>query len=116
MTALANSINTKAGSSGAKDLDGLKNAVDSIDTGGGAQVESLSVTENGTYTAQTGKAYSPVVVSVANSYAASDEGKVVSNGALAAQTSVTLDDNGTYDTTLNNEVIIAILTPEGVWF
>lgn len=37
-----------------------------IITGGGESitVESLSVTENGTYTAQTGKAYSPVSVNV----------------------------------------------------
>ena len=32
--------------------------------GGGVEVESLSVTQNGTYTAPTGKAYSPVTVSV----------------------------------------------------
>ena len=116
MTALATSINTKAGTTGAKDLDALKTAVDSIDTGGGAQVEPLSVTENGTCTAQTGKAYSPVTVNVANTYAAEDEGKVVSGGALTAQSSVTVDDNGTYDTTLNDTVIVSILTPEGVWF
>ena len=33
-------------------------------SGGGVDVESLSVTSNGTYTAPTGKAYSPVVVNV----------------------------------------------------
>ena len=33
-------------------------------SGGGVDVESLSVTQNGTYTAPTGKAYSPVVVNV----------------------------------------------------
>ena len=32
--------------------------------GGGATVEPLSVTENGTYTAPTGKAYSPVTVNI----------------------------------------------------
>lgn len=32
--------------------------------GGGVTVEALSVTQNGTYTAPTGKAYSPVTVSV----------------------------------------------------
>lgn len=32
--------------------------------GGGVTVEALSVTHNGTYTAPTGKAYSPVTVSV----------------------------------------------------
>lgn len=39
-----------------------------IESGGGGggdiEVESLSVTENGTYTAETGKAYSPVTVDV----------------------------------------------------
>lgn len=40
--------------------------LDNYSEGGGTSitVESLSVTENGTYTAQTGKAYSPVTVSV----------------------------------------------------
>lgn len=32
--------------------------------GGGTTVEALSVTQNGTYTAPTGKAYSPVTVNV----------------------------------------------------
>ena len=35
--------------------------------GGGVEVESLSVTENGTYTAEQGKAYSPVTVDVQGS-------------------------------------------------
>ena len=33
-------------------------------TGSNVEIESLSVTENGTYTAPTGKAYSPVTVNV----------------------------------------------------
>lgn len=33
-------------------------------SGSNVIVESLSVTQNGTYTAQTGKAYSPIAVSV----------------------------------------------------
>lgn len=104
--------------------------------GGGSSVtvEPLSVTSNGTYS-ETGKAYSPVNVSVPtpsgstnisangtydvtdfasasvavpNSYSASDEGKVVSNGALVAQTSQTIDSNGTYDTTLKNSVTVNV--------
>ena len=72
--------------------------------GGGPSitVEELTVTENGTTTAPTGKAYTPVNVNVPNSYAAGDEGKVVSDGALVSQTSTTKNANGTYDTTLNN--------------
>ena len=83
--------------------------------GGDVSVESLSVTENGTYTADEGHAYSPVTVSVPNSYTALDEGKVVSNGALVGQTSVTKTANGTYDTTLNDEVVVNVpgVTPTG---
>ena len=76
--------------------------------GGDITVESLSVTANGTYSAPTGKAYSPVEANVPNSYTASDEGKVVSSGALVAQTSQTIDTNGTYDTTLKNSVTVNV--------
>ena len=81
--------------------------------GGDVSVDPLSVTENGTYTASSGHAYSPVTVNVPNSYDASDEGKVVSNGALVGQTSATKTANGTYDTTLNNEVVVNVPGPSG---
>jgi len=76
--------------------------------GGDVTVESLSVTSNGTYTAPTGKAYSPVVANVPNTYSAGDEGKVVSSGALVAQSSATYDTNNTYDTTLINSVTVNV--------
>jgi hypothetical protein len=38
----------------------------------------------------------------------SDEGKVVVNGALVEQTSVTKTVNGTYDTTTYNEVVVNV--------
>lgn len=86
--------------------------VDVSGSGGGGSsttIEALSVTQNGTTTAPTGKAYSPVVVSVPNSYTQGDEGKVVSNGALVAQTAhATVTQNGTIDTTLNNSVEVAV--------
>ena len=77
---------------------------------GGEQitVESLTATENKTYTAPTGKAYSPVTVNVPNTYSASDEGKVVSSGTLVSQTSATKTQNGIYDTTTNNEIIVNV--------
>lgn len=82
--------------------------------GGGPSVtvEELNVTQNGTTTAPSGKAYSPVNVAVPNSYSAGDEGKVVNNGALVAQTAhATVTENGTIDTTLNNSVVIDV--PQG---
>ena len=71
-----------------------------------------SITENGTYNAASDSAdgYSSVTVAVPNSYAAGDEGKVVSNGALVAQTARAseITDNGTYDTTENNSVTVNV--------
>lgn len=69
-----------------------------------------SVTANGTYSANDDSAdgYSQVSVSVPNSYAAQDEGKVVSNGALVAQTSDTVTENGTVDTTLINSLTVNV--------
>lgn len=92
--------------------------VASADGGGGGgsdiTVEALNVTANNTYTAPSGKAYSPVVVNVPNTYAAGDEGKVVSNGALVAQTAhATVTENGTVDTTLNNSVVVNVPTGGG---
>ena len=83
--------------------------------GGDITVESKSFSSNGTYTAPSGKAYSPVTVNVPNSYAAGDEGKVVSNGELVSQTAhEEVNTNGTIDTTLNNSVVVNV--PAGTSF
>ena len=78
---------------------------------GEAVLEPLSVTENGDYTPEAGvDGFDEVHVSVPNSYSASDEGKVVKNGALVAQTArvseITV--NGTYNTTENNSVTVNV--------
>lgn len=65
-----------------------------------------NITANGN--AQDVKAYEKVNVSVPNSYSASDEGKVVSNGALVSQTSDTVTTNDTYDTTLINSLTVNV--------
>ena len=54
------------------------------------------------------KTYEFASVNVPNSYAAGDEGKVVSNGALVAQTSDTVTTNATYDTTLINSLTVNV--------
>lgn len=82
--------------------------------GGEAVLVNKDISANGTYNASSDSAdgYKKVVVDVPNSYAAGDEGKVVSNGALVAQGSETVTENGTYDTTLVNEVEVDV--PSGV--
>ncbi len=73
---------------------------------------SKTITQNGNYNPEDDNAdgYSAVTVNVPNSYAAGDEGKVVSNGALVAQTAraTNITANGTYDTTLNNSVTVNV--------
>lgn len=91
----------------------LKQILEEGGPGGGGEItrERLDVAANGTYTAPSGKAYTPVVVAVPNSYAAADEGKVVQNGALIAQGSATVTENGPVDTTEISAVTVAVPVP-----
>ena len=78
--------------------------------GGEAGLIDKNIDANGTYNALDDAAdgYKQVVVAVPNSYGTSDEGKVVSNGALVAQRSASYTSNGTYDTTLVDEVEVNV--------
>lgn len=86
------------------------NAIAEGGGGGSATLIEKNITVNGTYNASDDEAdgYRSVSVDVANSYTASDEGKVVSNSSLIAQTSTTATTNGTIDTTTNNEVVVDV--------
>lgn len=65
---IADAIRAKLGVATTYKPGQMAAAISSIPSGGGSvTVESLSVTENGTYTAPTGKAYSPVTVNVSGS-------------------------------------------------
>lgn len=78
--------------------------------GGEAVLIDKTISTNGTYNASSDNAdgYKKAVVNVPNSYAAGDEGKVVSNGALVAQGSDTVTENGTVDTTLINSLLVNV--------
>lgn len=69
-----------------------------------------TITENGEYLASSDNAtgYSKVTAGVPNTYTVSDEGKVVSDGALVTQTSETYTANGTYDTTTIGSVTVNV--------
>lgn len=95
-------VGTATGGGGAvyQDQDGF---IVLSDQGGGSSVtvEALSVTQNGTYTAPTGKAYSPVTVNVGG-------------GALAAEISGTIE----VTTTSTTAAEVATLTHEhqSAWY
>lgn len=78
--------------------------------GGSAVLIEKIVTQNGVYNAADDSAdgYSKVTANVPNTYAAGDEGKVVSGGALVAQSSDTVTINGTVDTTLINSLTVNV--------
>ena len=107
-----NGILTQANNEKVLAINNGKIEARSVQWGGGSAVlETLSVTENGDYTPEAGvDGFDEVHVAVPNSYSASDEGKVVNNGALTAQTerASQITQNGTYDTTLNNEVTVNV--------
>jgi hypothetical protein len=99
--AIRNKLNTSQGYTPGQ----MAAAIESIPTGGITPTGTKSITQNG----QTDVTqYATADVNVPNSYAAGDEGKVVQNGALVAQTSETVTQNGTYDTTTKDEVVVNV--------
>ena len=75
-------------------------------SGGITPTGTKQITANGTSIDVYNYQYADVAVP--NSYSASDEGKVVSNGALVAQTSDTVTENGVVDTTLIDELTVNV--------
>ena len=103
-------LRTKLGTSETFTPAQMGNAIRRIPTGEPSVLVSKSIVANGTYDPADDDAdgYNAVTVNVPNSYSAGDEGKVVDNGALVAQTSQNITQNGTYDTTLINEVDVDV--------
>lgn len=109
LSGIGNAIRGKLGSSNHYTPGQMATAISSIPTVAPTLI-SKSVVANGTYNASSDEAdgYDSVSVNVPNSYASEDEGKVVNNGGLVAQESQNVSQNGTYDTTMKNQVVVAV--------
>ena len=110
LTAIANAIRTKLSSSDTYKPSEMATAISSISGGiTPTGTKPISITQNGTTTEDvTSYASASITANVPNTYAAGDEGKVVSNGALVSQTSDTVTSNNTYDTTLINSLTVNV--------
>lgn len=106
LSGIAAAIRAKNGSSDTYKPGQMAAAIQEIPTGT-TPTGTVNITQNGTVDVTD---YASADVAVPNSYAAADEGKVVSNGALVAQTARAseITANGTYDTTLNDEVTVNV--------
>ncbi len=110
MEDVADAIRTKTGGTDPIKVEDLDDAVDSIETGI-TPTGTIQLTQNGTGIDVT--QYAAADVTVPNTYEAADEGKVVSSGALVAQTAKpdTITQNNTYDTTGYNSVTVNVPVP-----
>lgn len=96
------------------DLHERLKAAKIVNAGGGGEPPVFiekEINQNGTYIALDDEVdgYSKVIANVPNTYVAGDEGKVVDNGALVAQTThAEITENGIYDITTNNSVSINV--------
>ena len=88
----------------------LKQAVDRV-TAAKTAIGNAITAKGGTVSQDDGlEDFAADIGTITNQYTAGDEGKVVSNGALVAQTAypTTITENGTYNTTENNSVTVNV--------
>lgn len=101
---IAEAIRGKNGSANTYKPGQMAAAITALPTGI-TPTGTIQISENGTVDVTQ---YASANVSVPNSYAAGDEGKVVSNGALVSQSSGSVTQNGTVDTTLINSLTVNV--------
>lgn len=115
LTDIADAIRAKNGSESEYSPADMADAIDAIEDASSVLLGAKTIASNGPYSAAADDldGYSSVTVNVPNTYAQADEGKVVQNGALAAQTALTVTENGTYDTTAKNSVTVDVESSGG---
>jgi hypothetical protein len=112
-TSIGNAIIAKGGTVNAGDgFEDFPADISTIPSGGSSTLIPKTITTNGTYDPSDDNAdgYSSVVANVPNTYVAGDEGKVVNNGTLVAQTAMPneITVNDTYDTTLYDSITVNV--------
>lgn len=107
---IGSAIRGKLGGSSSYFPSQMASAIQSIRSAAELSIVSQTFSQNGTFRPSTfsADAFADVVIAVPNSYAASDEGKVVSSGDLVAQGTMNVSSNSVYDTTLYSQVSVAI--------
>ncbi len=127
-TAIKNAIIAKGVNVGENDtFRSYASKIGDIETGSQINVESLSVTENGTYTAESGSAYSPVYVNVSpdierldvtenGTYSASGDGydPVVVNVQPDLER-LDVTENGTYTPTSDGYNLVTVNVPKATY-
>ena len=109
LTSIADAIRTKGGTSASLVYpSGFISAINAIPTGTSITVESLTVTQNGTYSAPTGKAYDPVIVAVQGGVVVTES--TLANGGIVKSISAASVISGTLSITSNGTFDVASYT------
>lgn len=107
---IASAIRSKNGQSASYTPSQMAAAIGSIQSAGELNFISQTFSANGSYLPATysADAFTDIVVDVANTYTAEDEGKVVVSGELSIQGALSVSNNSIYDTTLFSQVTVNV--------